>query len=91
MFLYMHLFPLEGNVQIEGRNHFQKSRKTEFQPVREEGRAENCWPATLPLSDVQWYRDAHSPCSHSGMLCLQSAALCHYEEPGCHVEPEEKS
>lgn len=55
-----------------------------------DGRAQSRLPA-LPLSDGQWCRDDHSPCSHSGKLGLQLAALCHYGKPGYRAEPEEKN
>lgn len=65
----------------------QGSARVELRSPREGDRA-NC--QSLPLSDGQWCRDGHSPCSRSGKLCLQSAALCHYGEPSYHAEPEKK-
>lgn len=66
----------------------QGSARVEVQSPREEDRAKSC--QSLPLSDGQWCRDGHSPCSRSGKLCLQSAALCHYGEWSYHAEPEKK-
>lgn len=79
--LHMCLFPPAGNIGAG-------ARAVPEQPYREEA-AESRLPA-LPLSDGRWCRDDHSPCSHSGKLGLQLAALCHYGKPGYRAEPEGK-
>lgn len=76
IFLHTHLFLQQAMSNLRGGT---PSESGQIQAV-----------AILPLSDEQWYIDAHSPCSRSGMLCPQPAALCHYGKPGCHAEPEEK-